>query len=191
MKPILPAYFTRMPGCAPLSGASRKIPGVLPSGSEAASGAGEVAAPPVELTAEEKAEIARREALARKRAAERKKKEQEQERALARKRARLPLNSQTPFMEAGFVVTLADKVKQAGSTWWKTTRGGYVQASRVHRKQTQDFVGGEIPAEGRFAFGFVESERGGSASARDEKGALASVATGLRALGQLVRDAID
>ena len=142
------------------------------SGAEAASGAGEVAAPPVELTAEEKAEIARREALARKRAAERKKKEQEQERALARKRARLPLNSQTPFMEAGFVVTLADKVKQAGSTWWKTTRGGYVQASRVHRKQTQDFVGGEIPAEGRFAFGFVESERGGSASARDEKGAL-------------------
>ena len=141
-------------------------------GSEIASDTGEVAAPPVELTAEEKAEIARREALARKRAAERKKREQEQERALARKRARLPLNSQTPFMEAGFVVTLADKVKQAGSTWWKTTRGGYVQASRVHRKQTQDFVGGEVPAEGRFAFGFVESERGGSASARDEKGAL-------------------
>ena len=133
---------------------------------------GEIVAAPVELTAEEKAEIARREALARKRAAERKKREAEQERALARKRARLPLNSQTPFMEAGFVVTLADKVKQQGSTWWKTTRGGYVQASRVYRKQTHDFRGGEIPAEGRYAFGFVESERGGSASARDAKGEL-------------------
>ena len=130
------------------------------------------APPPVELTAEEKAAIAKREAQARKRAEERKKREAEQERALARKRARLPLNSQTPFMEAGFVVTLADKVRQQGGTWWKTTRGGYVQASRVYRKQTHDFVGGEIPAEGRHAFGFVESERGGSASARDEKGEL-------------------
>lgn len=128
--------------------------------------------PVVELSAEEKAEQARREAAARKRAAERKKREQEQERALARKRARLPLNSQTPFMEAGFVVTLADKLREEGQAWWKTTRGGYVQASRVGRKGTSDFHGGEVPADARVAFGFVMAERGASASARGEDGAL-------------------
>ena len=128
--------------------------------------------PPVELTAEEKAEIARREAAARKREAERKKKEQERERALARKRARLPLNSQTPFMEAGFVVTLADKLKQSGGSWWKTTRGGYIQASRVTRKHTGDFHGGELPPEGRAAFGFVMAERGAAAAIRGPDGAL-------------------
>ena len=126
----------------------------------------------MELTEEEKAAIARREAAARKRAAERKKREEEQERALARKRARLPLNSQTPFMEAGFVVTLADKIREGGASWWKTARGGYVQASRVGRKGTGDFHGGEIPADARVAFGFVWAERGASASARGEDGAL-------------------
>ena len=130
------------------------------------------APPPVELTAEEKAAIARREAAARKRAAERKKEEQERERALARKRARLPLNSQTPFMEAGFVVTLGDKIREGGQAWWKTTRGGFVQASRAWRKQTTDFHGGEVPADARFAFGFVAPERGASAAVRGADGAL-------------------
>ena len=132
----------------------------------------EPAPPPVELTPEEKAEQARREAAARKREAERKKREQEKERALARKRARLPLNSQTPFMEAGFVVTLADKLREQGQTWWKTARGGYVQASRVARKGTGDFHGGELPPEARAAFGFVTAERGAAAAERGADGKL-------------------
>ncbi len=129
------------------------------------------APPPVELTAEEKAEIARREAAARKRAEARKKEQAEKDRLLARKRARLPLNSQTPFMEHGFVVTLGDKIKQGGQQWWKTTRGGFVQASRTHRKETQDFHGGPVPEDARFAIGFVDVEHA-SASALDAKGAL-------------------
>lgn len=127
--------------------------------------------PPAPLTPEEKAEIARREAAARKRAEARKKQEAEEERRLARKRAKLPLNSQTPFMEAGYVVSLAHKVKQQGASWWKTTRGGFVQASRVHGKETRDFHGGEVPADARHAFGFVMSESA-AGSARNDKGAL-------------------
>jgi hypothetical protein len=129
------------------------------------------APPPVELTAEEKAEIARREAAAKKRAEARKKEQAEKDRALARKRARLPLNSQTPFMEAGFVVTLGSKVRQQGQQWWKTTRGGFIPANRTYRKETRDFHGGAIPEAGRVAFGFVMSETA-AASVRNDKGSL-------------------
>ena len=129
------------------------------------------AAPPPPLTEEEKAAIARREAAARKRAAAREKQRQEEERALARKRARLPLNSQTPFMEHGFVVTLGDKIREGGQSWWKTTRGGFVQASRTYRKETRDFHGGELPREATVAFGFIEPERA-AAAIRDPGGAL-------------------
>ena len=129
------------------------------------------APPPVELTADEKAEIARREAAAKKRAEARKKEQAEKDRALARKRARLPLNSQTPFMEAGFVVTLGSKIRQQGQQWWKTTRGGFIPANRTYRKETRDFHGGAIPEAGRVAFGFVMSETA-AASIRNDKGSL-------------------
>ena len=147
---------------APAPEAPAPLPGVLD----------EPPPPPAPLTPEEKAEQARREAAARKRAEERKKKELELERARARKRARLPLNSQTPFMEAGFVVTLADKLKEGRHAWWKTTRGGYVMASRVAPKSTNDFHGGEVPEGARAGLGFVEAERGASASTRGPDGAL-------------------
>jgi hypothetical protein len=74
-------------------------------------------------------------------------------------------------MEAGFVVSLAHRVKQQGSSWWKTTRGGFVPASRVHGKQTSDFHGGEIPDDARHAFGFVMAETA-AASAHNDKGKL-------------------
>ncbi len=127
--------------------------------------------PPPELTAEEKAAIAKQQAAARKRAEARKKEQQAAERALARKRARLPLNTQVPFMEYGFVVTLGNKVKVAGQNWWKTTRGGFIQASKTRPKGIQDFHGGEVPEDGRFAFGFVEPERA-PAAVLTEKGEL-------------------
>jgi hypothetical protein len=129
------------------------------------------APPPPELTPEEKAAIAKAQAAARKRAEARKKEQQAAERALARKRARLPLNTQVPFMEYGFVVTLGNKVKVAGQQWWKTTRGGFVQASKVRPKGTQDFHGGEVPEGGRFAFGFVE-EKTAPAAVMTDKGEL-------------------
>lgn len=127
--------------------------------------------PPPELTPEEKAAIAKRQAEARKRAEARKKEQAAAEKALARKRARLPLNTQVPFMEYGFVVTLGSKVKVAGQQWWKTTRGGFVQASKVRPKGTQDFHGGEVPEGGRFGFGFVE-EKTAPAAVMTDKGEL-------------------
>jgi hypothetical protein len=124
--------------------------------------------PPVELTPEERAEQRRREAAAKKRAAEKAEQERERERALARKAARLPLNSKSPFLEAGFVITLGEKVKDDGRSWWRTTRGGFVQSGRAWRKPTSDFHGGEIPAGSGSLFGFVmeENASGSMMSAR-------------------------
>src|SRR5690606_24618716 len=119
--------------------------GLPGSGAGPAAAEGTNEAPPAELTAEEKAAIARQQAAARKRAEARKKEQQAAERALARKRARLPLNTQVPFMEYGFVVTLGNKVKVAGQTWWKTTRGGFIQANKTRPRATNDFRGGEVP----------------------------------------------
>lgn len=160
------------------AGAGEAAAGTDAAAEPAAAGAGDVAAgadaaapAPVELTAEERAAIARQQAAARKRAEAREKQQREAERALARKRARLPLNSQTPFMGQGYVVTLGSKIKAAGQTWWKTTRGGFVQASRTRPRATNDFHGGEVPEAGRFALGFVEAERA-AAAVRTEKGEL-------------------
>jgi hypothetical protein len=150
---------------------ARKVDAADPAPDSGAAGSEPPDAPPPELSAEEKAAIAKQQAAARKRAEARKKEQQAAERALARKRARLPLNSQVPFMEHGFVVTLGNKVKVAGQQWWKTTRGGFIQASKTRPKGTMDFHGGEVPEEGRFAFGFVEGERA-PAAVMTEKGEL-------------------
>jgi len=171
-----PAAPVRAPASTGRAGGAGEVgagAGEVAAGGEVGGGVeGDAAAPtPVELTAEEKAALARQQAAARKRAEAREKQQREAERALARKRARLPLNSQTPFMGQGYVVTLGSKIKAAGQTWWKTTRGGFVQASRTRPRATTDFHGGEVPADGRFALGFVEAERA-AAAVRTEKGEL-------------------
>jgi len=175
-KPAAPAKRGGEPSVAPEAGsvdagaadAGAKEAGGADAGPAGAELPGVNDEPPPELTPEEKAAIARQQAAARKRAEARKKEQQAAERALARKRARLPLNTQVPFMEYGFVVTLGNKVRVAGQMWWKTTRGGFVPASKVRPKGTQDFQGGELPEGGRFAFGFVEGKTAPAAVMTDK-----------------------
>jgi hypothetical protein len=98
--------------------------------------------------------------------------EQKAERAkeLARKAAKLPLSAKSPFLEAGMVITLGEKVKDNGRSWWRTTRGAFVQSHRAWRKKATDFHGGEVPA-GATKFGFVIEEVA-AASAISPKGKL-------------------
>jgi len=121
-------------------------------------------------TPEEAAAQRRAEAEAARRAEKRAEEDRERVKELARKAARLPLNSKSPFLESGSVITLGEKVRDGGLTWWRTTRGAFVQSSRVHRKSTGDFHGGDIPP-GTVAFGFVMPETA-SASVMSPRGKL-------------------
>ncbi|MEM6993096.1 MAG: L,D-transpeptidase family protein [Myxococcota bacterium] len=130
------------------------------------------APPPRELTEAEKKELARKEEERKKREEARKLAAAERKEELARKAAKLPLNSSKPFMEKGFMITISERVRDKGRSWWRTTRGGFVEASRAWRRsKNKDFEGGEIPEGSGFPFGFVMAEKG-AASAMDDKGAL-------------------
>ncbi len=118
----------------------------------------------LELTEEEKEKARQREEA-------RKKAEEERAAELAAKAAKLPLNGTKPFMEKGFTITLGEKVKEKGRTWWRTTRGGFVDASHAWRKKGQDFVGAEVPETSDFPFGFVMEEEA-AASILDDSGKL-------------------
>ena len=68
---------------------------------------------------------------------------------------KLPLHPQRPFMDRGNMISIGSRVKDKGRTWWRTARGGYVQASHTYRYKPKDFVGAEIPDDSDFPFGFV------------------------------------
>lgn len=131
-----------------------------------------VPAPPRELTEAEKKEAARKKEEQRKREEARKVAAEERTAELAKKMAHLPLNSSKPFMEKGFMITISERVHEKGRSWWRTTRGGFVEAGRAWRRsKNKDFEGGQILEGSGFPFGFVMAEKG-AASMLDDKGAL-------------------
>lgn len=128
------------------------------------------AEPEPKLTREELAAQRKAEEDAKQREQERLERERERAVERMRKASRLPLNSKSPFLESGFVITLGEKTRGEGRSWWRTTRGAFVESRLVWRKKTTDFHGGEIPA-GTTRFGFVDEEVG-SASVMSPKGKL-------------------
>jgi len=150
------------PGATPAKPKSKpksKPPG---DGGTALPGVGDTPAPPaVPLTPEQQAE------LERKREEERIKAE-ERAAELAKKAANLPLNSDKPFLEKGFIITLSERVKEKGRGWWRTTRGGFVESSRAWRRKTKDFQGAEVPEGSSFPFGFVMEEKSAAYKLNDE-----------------------
>ncbi|MCH9686874.1 MAG: L,D-transpeptidase [Deltaproteobacteria bacterium] len=68
---------------------------------------------------------------------------------------KLPLSPETPWLEKGFFVSLGTKVRDAGKTWWYTSRGGYVDTSHAYQYQTKDFHGVELGTEASFPFGYA------------------------------------
>ena len=109
------------------------------------------AAPP---TAEELAEQRRREE-------EQRLREEEQRKLELEKMAKLPLHPEHPFLERGFTITTALKVKDQGRTWWRTSRGGYLDAAKVYKKPAPKIpeLGVQIPETSGFPFGFVGSDK--------------------------------
>ncbi len=73
---------------------------------------------------------------------------------------KLPLNPDNPWLEKGFFIALADKISENGHTWWRTARGGYVNAADAYGFAAKDFQGTELPEGTEFPFGFVYSAKG-------------------------------
>jgi hypothetical protein len=72
----------------------------------------------------------------------------------------LPLNADNPWLEKGFFISLSEKVTEAGHTWWRTARGGYVQSAHAFQYKPKDFVGVPLGEESDFPFGFVMVKNG-------------------------------
>jgi len=70
----------------------------------------------------------------------------------------LPLSPATPWLEKGFFLSLAEKVREGGKTWWRTARGAYVQSTYVYKHKPKDFQGVELGEEISFPVGWVMSE---------------------------------
>lgn len=77
-----------------------------------------------------------------------------QEQLLAMK---LPLSPDTPWLERGFFLSLGDKVVEAGRTFYRTARGGYVAMGDVSRYEAKDFQGVEL-GEISYPFGYTKKE---------------------------------
>ncbi len=77
-----------------------------------------------------------------------------QEQLLAMK---LPLSPDTPWLERGFFLSLGDKVVEAGRTFYRTARGGYVAMGDVSRYEAKDFQGVALD-EMSWPFGYTKKE---------------------------------
>jgi lipoprotein-anchoring transpeptidase ErfK/SrfK len=117
----------------------------------------EPAAPP---TAEELAEQRRKEAEAKAKAEEERLRKEEERKVRLAKMNKLPLHPEHPFLERGFTITTALKVSDQGKTWWRTSRGGYLEANKIARKGKPETVqlGVVLPEGAGFPFGFVDDK---------------------------------
>lgn len=131
----------------------------------------EPAEPAAPLTEEELAEQRRREAEAKAKAEEERLRKEEERKERLAKMGKLPLHPEHPFLERGFIITAALKVSDQGKTWWRTSRGGYLEANKIFKKPRPETVsiGMQLP-EGTVAFGFVDDKA--AVMKKDEDGSL-------------------
>lgn len=117
----------------------------------------EPAAPP---TAEELAEQRRKAEEAKIKAEEERVRKEEERKERLAKMNKLPLHPEHPFLERGFTITTALKVSDQGKTWWRTSRGGYLDAGKIARKGKPEIVqlGVVLPEGTGFPFGFVDDK---------------------------------
>ena len=68
----------------------------------------------------------------------------------------LPLSPEHPWLEKGYFISLAGKVRDAGHTFWRTARGGYVSTDDAWTYEPKDFQGQALDAEEmQFPVGYV------------------------------------
>ncbi len=68
---------------------------------------------------------------------------------------KLPFNPETPWLEKGFFVSLGEKVRDEGKTWWHTARGAYVDTAHAYKYDAKDFSGVELGPDSGFPFGYA------------------------------------
>jgi hypothetical protein len=88
----------------------------------------------------------------------------------------LPLNPSNPWLERGFFLSLAEKMTDAGKTWWRTSRGGYVPGDAAYLYEAKDFHGQALGDDITFPVGFVMG-KSATVYELDEGDALKRVAT--------------
>jgi hypothetical protein len=72
---------------------------------------------------------------------------------------RLPLSPDKSWLERGYYLSLGDKEIDNGTSWWRTARNGYVEASAVAQIAGEDFEG-KVLDGGSFPFGWVMAKDG-------------------------------
>lgn len=132
----------------------------------------EPAEPATPPTAEELAEQRRREAEAAAKAEEERLRKEEERKERLAKMGKLPLHPEHPFLERGFIITAALKVSDQGKTWWRTSRGGYLEANKIFKKPRPETVaiGMQLPEGTGFPLGFVDEKA--AVMKKDEDGSL-------------------
>ncbi len=97
--------------------------------------------------------------------------------AAPKPRPKLPLNPQTPWLERGFFVSIGEKIEHEGRKYWKTARGGFVEASAAYRYDTKGFEGHVLEEGVSFPMGFVMTPKGAKRFDFDEDGRLRATET--------------
>lgn len=85
---------------------------------------------------------------------------------------KLPLNRETPWLERGFFLAIGEKVEVDGIHYWKTARGGFVEASAAYVYDTKGFEGRVLPDGTGFPMGFVMTSKGAKRFEFDTEGRL-------------------
>ncbi len=70
----------------------------------------------------------------------------------------LPLSPGSPWLEKGFFLSLGEKVREDGHTYYRTARGAYVDHRDVYGYKSKDFQGVELGEEVNFPVGFVDKK---------------------------------
>ncbi len=85
---------------------------------------------------------------------------------------KLPLSVETPWLERGFFLAVADKIDVDGTKYWKTGRGGFVEASAAYEYAPKGFEGRVLPDGTTFPMGFVMTHKGAKRHEFDADGKL-------------------
>jgi hypothetical protein len=71
---------------------------------------------------------------------------------------KLPLSPGSPWLERGFFLSLGDKIREDGKTFFRTARGAFVNAGAISGYKAKDFQGVALDDETLFPVAFVKKK---------------------------------
>ncbi len=90
---------------------------------------------------------------------------------------KLPLNPETPWLERGFFLAVGEKIEAEGHKYWKTGRGGFVDADAAYAYDAKGFEGAVLPDGVTFPMGFVMTPKGAKRFEFNDEGKLVATDT--------------